>query len=118
MAMLVSQRVYLGTRSCLGTVTSCHIAFNGVMESFVARSAERQTLCARVAHVIAPRLGSAGVQKARRDFFRINEGTVIKKENDKIQAFKAMTNRKEFHLGIPWLSVSQQSGTQLSDIRA
>jgi hypothetical protein len=46
---------------------------------------------------------------------------VIKKENDKndeIQAFKAMTNRKEFHLGIPWLSISQQSGTQLSDIRA
>jgi hypothetical protein len=40
------------------------IALSGVMESFVARSAERQTLCARVAHVIAPRLGSAGVQKA------------------------------------------------------
>ena len=45
---------------------------------------------------------------------KFNEGTVIKKENDKILAFKPMTNRKEFHLGIPWLSISQQSGTQLS----
>lgn len=33
------------------------VAFRGVTESFVARSAERHTLCANVAQVIAPRLG-------------------------------------------------------------